>query len=591
MAGDENAAAAAASDDSAGKDSASKDDDPTNGVVLETSAIDPQDSKKSPKQKCSKLSIDPDESKLSIDQDVPGTKASIDPDQSVPVTRSMIARLGNKKRDSQNREGKPQRSSILANFGMSTSLKKHLSLNNSAFQLHPGMTFEAIDENGTLLPLASDFVLHYRFFLQVLLFALPFAISMVLATLFVPPGYRNCNLGQENCELEYTLSTVVLAFVTHGVVAGTTMGNPNKFMSRKSWLFWHLRFVWIFTVLTIIISFWTDHDQDLILLHVVIIRIGVCVCTVPYAESARNFLDYPDALDSRKIFSTTEEKGGLKNLLKTTFFTLSMIAPCLALTAFSAIDGGYIATGEFGSLLKDLRPILFIIVKKTAYTINIWAMNNLEEPVGNAAYLRQYSIWWIHLQIAMANCLAAANCESWTAFFLFWAVDLVAFVGRVFVFAEDNSGMSRSVSRFVLCCGILGNSSSVEKKDFSASALPSSGGSSALPNSADGSNQNTDSHNTPAPVTATSPGVTTPGTTTPGLSRSAKKSARKTVTAVTTNLAVSQEKNLTRAKKTARQGKPTAVGEMKFKELLGWDLIIEGVALQVAYMAVIMVYL
>jgi len=522
------------------------------------------------------------------------------------------------------------------------------------FQTHPGMTFEAIDEDGNLVPLAPEHVQHYRFFVQVIFFAFPYTFSFIAATFFVPPGYKKCNLGQDLCDVEYILSTVTIALICNCVAPFASLGHPGKFMKKKTFLWYHFRFVWVFIILMMGVQYLTGNDPDLIFYHVVLFRIGVASIVQPWGEIGRLFLDYEDGMDSRKCFATTPEKGGLMRLIRTAFFASLIAVSCMALAAFSTVDAGWIATGEWGDWLKTLRPIVFIAVKKLCYTVNIWGLNHLEEPVGNAAYLRQYGMWWIHIQIAMANCLAAANCEDWMAFLFFWGIDLIAFVARLFVFGEFGED-EETWLKWVCCCfgGAQQQRGGVKKVGGGASGVsailetdlkisndlkiaPSAKSSirspsnevpngtrdgagvqnvyRTTPGSSNDDYDNIASDNNAASASGQNSGASASGQNSGGSASgqnsggSASGQNSNVITAAATNsssnadsygsrkstalkVASSGSRHLARTRNFGRQGKPTAVGEMVFKELLGWDLIIEGVALQVAYTSVIMVWM
>jgi len=171
------------------------------------------------------------------------------------------------------------------------------------FQKYPGESFDAIDENGLLVARGGHATWHARVFGLYVILALPYTLGIIVETIFVAPGYRNCNLGQDHCELEWTLSTVLNGFVsTAPLHAQQVYGDIEKL----NW--WTFKFVVIRVALpgmllqllminTLPLIFDTT-KQNLVVLFGLWVR---CLQTAfqGFEEGSRNQLGYDDWWDFR----------------------------------------------------------------------------------------------------------------------------------------------------------------------------------------------------------------------------------------------------------------------------------------------------
>jgi len=107
------------------------------------------------------------------------------------------------------------------------------------------------------------------------------------------------------------------------------------------------------------------------------------------------------------------------------------------------------ASGEFGPIVQSLRPIIFFVVKKLIYMVfclgvNQWhfdaAKGDGVGQVQRASYMRQYCVWWFHIQSAICIVLAAMNSKEWLDVFQFWLVYLLSFSRRIVAFSRWRSG-------------------------------------------------------------------------------------------------------------------------------------------------------
>jgi len=159
------------------------------------------------------------------------------------------------------------------------------------FQKYPGQSFEAVDERSVSIPVLTGYHMHLQVLLQVFSMAIPYTLVMILSTAFVPAGYPKCNLGQDNCELEWALSTMSSG-VTVQMAAIVAMGNPEKFMRSfvSVWTFFRFNMTWV--VQQFVLQYATGNRADLQVLYMMFGR-GLPL-TFPLPEIARYFLDYDD---------------------------------------------------------------------------------------------------------------------------------------------------------------------------------------------------------------------------------------------------------------------------------------------------------
>jgi len=171
------------------------------------------------------------------------------------------------------------------------------------FQKYPGESFDAIDENGLVIQRGNHATWHLRVFGLYVILALPYTLGIIVETIFVAPGYRNCNLGNEYCELEWTLSTVF-----YGLWSAIPLVPQQIYCDVEKLNWWTLKFVFIRVALpgmllqllminTLPLIFDTT-KQNLIVLFGLWVR---CLQTAfqGFEEGSRNQLGYDDWWDFR----------------------------------------------------------------------------------------------------------------------------------------------------------------------------------------------------------------------------------------------------------------------------------------------------
>jgi len=321
-------------------------------------------------------------------------------------------------------------------------------ISQKIFQQHPGESFEAVYADGNLVPsVKPHFVWHLRLLGMYVTLALPFTISLIAETIFVAPGFTEyCNLGQENCELEWTLSMILCIFLAMIVTVPKQVVANQKHMNFRAVLFVYVRHgfptlcwqVLLYNLLPIILD---KRKEELILIFAAFVRAPSTQIVETDKEGARSLLGYDDWWDFRKRNEdpddpeTAQEKKGerLKRVVKV---MNGLVAGNLIICVWILLDLVFISHGTWGTLLQTLRPMIFFALKRIGYLSYVWCQNNLEGPDENIGYVRQYIGPWIQIVSGVGTCLTAMNCLDWQGFASFWVCDMVAFGNRVFVFSD-----------------------------------------------------------------------------------------------------------------------------------------------------------
>jgi len=311
----------------------------------------------------------------------------------------------------------------------------------------PALCFDDLIESGENAGMIrprehiSELKLHFYLFIQCMFCALIYTTALIITTAVVPPGYKKCNMGQDNCILEYHISNIIGGMVVTNCGVVVCMGNPHQFMHWQSWVYWHLRLCIPWTLaITLTLELTKDNAEELILTYFLVGRCLYPMAIVPSFELLRRFLGYEDWYRPDRILSVGKKKDGTIGTYYELFYSVAgfmfMMGGVLGFVAFVVIDTGFVASGEWGETLKAVRPITFNFIKKSLYLCYMRGINMLDHPIIGAGYLRQYAMPWIHLQIAIATCISAMNCDSWRTFFTFWVADWLAFGQRLFGFSN-----------------------------------------------------------------------------------------------------------------------------------------------------------
>jgi len=340
-------------------------------------------------------------------------------------------------------------------------------LSQKIFQEHPGESFEAVDANGNLIPpVKPHFVWHLRVLGLYVILALPYTIWLILETFFVAPGFSEyCNLGPENCELEWTLSMLLWLFVSMVVcVPLQVLGDQTK-MNLRTVGYVFLRQglptlclqLLMYNLLPIIFD---KPKSQLVLIFAILVRSPNQF--TGYDEAARSLLGYDDWWDFRKrnedpddpaeldpeiIIDEKSQKTGEKlkkgERLKRGVKVVRMFVLGNAMLGFWIIlDLAFIANGTWGTLLQTLRPATFFALKRISYFCFVWCENNLEGREEKIGYAKQYVGPWVQITMGLGTSLTAMNCVDWQAFLFFWVCDMAAFGNRVFAFSDVGEGSS-----------------------------------------------------------------------------------------------------------------------------------------------------
>jgi len=240
-------------------------------------------------------------------------------------------------------------------------------------QERPGFTFEALELDETTgemkkMQVQMGIWYHIRLTLQTTLMSLPFVISLILVSLFVPSGIPNCHLGKEHCHLEWTLAQSVHALLSWFTPAAICLGNVEWFMNfnriKQMLFWWFCRFSIAYNAFFFMLTQSYGPNQEKYLFLYIIVGHGcACAAFFPFLEVSRLGLGYvEDYWDPRKMFSDPDYEEKLrtqsnldlegsswiaswlarkKNLLQKAWGTNCIAIGVIALVGLSAIDVAY----------------------------------------------------------------------------------------------------------------------------------------------------------------------------------------------------------------------------------------------------------
>ena len=99
-----------------------------------------------------------------------------------------------------------------------------------------------------------------------------------------------------------------------------------------------------------------------------------------------------------------------------------MVAMSVAFVTFYTImDAAYISTGKFGDLALQLRPILMLVVRRSAYLVWCFSVNRFSDAIPpddersrerNIVY-KKSCFWMIHGMQAIALAAGLSYCQNW----------------------------------------------------------------------------------------------------------------------------------------------------------------------------------
>lgn len=307
------------------------------------------------------------------------------------------------------------------------------------------LVFQELDEYGnpigksdSLVESESQLTLHLRYvgFSFICAFPLFFAISS--ACWFVIPGYTPCNLGEENCNLEYGLNTFVYtALVCPFVyVACPCLWDHEKFMEWFPLKYFLIRLTIPWTIFQLLIQYITKNDWQYASFYLICLRLVSSLFFFPYLEAMRFYLGYDeDWWDIRKCLSFPNHPTW-RERLPPFYGLVFLVIPAVFWCSYAATDAAFIATGEWGTTLQDWRTPIFFFCKRITYLMVCVSVSFFKEPPLVAGRIRQLIPWTLHVCLGLATPIVAMNAKDWWALAEFIGFDCIALSLRVFAFSD-----------------------------------------------------------------------------------------------------------------------------------------------------------